>query len=363
MSMSADGPCNRPRAVADNLFGSRPAEIRDHAHFVESFESPPATAEADELGTLEDPAGFEADEADAIAAEALRSRALDRELIDELEHRPETTRELSSAYVHALGRRARQPPAEERRLVRAAIAGDARARAALVEAFLPLIGSVARNYRASGQVTRVELMQEGVLGLLRALERYDPDLGTPFWAYASWWVRQAMQQLVSELTRPVVLSDRALRQLAQLKQAYAELQREHGRAPTLAKLSERTRMSEDQLANLIAADRPPRTLEEPVEAEEGAIGTFGELIADPLAEDEYERVVSHVAADELRDLLSGLSGRERAVLRARYGLQGEAHSLREIAARLGVSAERVRQLEARALGKLRAAATGEAGRT
>ena len=116
------------------------------------------------------------------------------------------------------------------------------------------------------------------------------------------------------------------------------------------------------LANLIAADRPPRALEEPPEGEEGAVGTSGELLADPLAEDEYERVVTHVAASELRDLLSGLSERERDVLRARFGLDGRTQSLREVAARLGVSAERVRQLENRALGKLRAAATGETDR-
>jgi RNA polymerase primary sigma factor len=106
-------------------------------------------------------------------------------------------------------------------------------------------------------------------------------------------------------------------------------------------------------------DRPARALEEPLHDEEGAISTFGELIVDPLAEDEYERVVSHVAAGQLRDLLSGLSDRERDVLRARFGLEGEAKNLRQIAETLGVSPERVRQLESRALGKLRAAAVGE----
>jgi RNA polymerase sigma factor (sigma-70 family) len=98
----------------------------------------------------------------------------------------------------------------ERRLVDAAQAGDRRAREELVEAFLPLIAGVARVYRGSRTITRLELMQEGVVGLLRALERYDPQLGVPFWGYAAWWVRQAMQQLIAELTRPLVLSDRAL---------------------------------------------------------------------------------------------------------------------------------------------------------
>jgi RNA polymerase sigma factor (sigma-70 family) len=309
--------------------------------------------------SLDELEGFGELESGEIAAEAARGRALDSELADELEHRAATTRSIPDGYLHELGRRARMPDSVEQVLVREAIAGDPKARGALVEAFLPLIGSVARNYRSSRQIARVELMQEGVVGLLRALERYDSELGVPFWAYASWWVRQAMQQLVSELSRPMVLSDRALRQLSRLKEAHAELQRADGRAPTLTELAERTGLEQDQLGNLIAADRPPKALEEPLEGEEGAVGAFGELIADPLADDEYERVISHVAASELRDLLSGLSERERFVLRARFGLDGHTQSLREIAARLGVSAERVRQLENRALGKLRAAAVGE----
>jgi RNA polymerase primary sigma factor len=109
-----------------------------------------------------------------------------------------------------------------------------------------------------------------------------------------------MQQLVAELSRPMVLSDRALRQLSQLKEVHAELLRADGRAPTLASLAKRTGLEEDQLGNLIAADRPPKALEEPLEGEEGAIGAFGELIADPLAEEEYERVISNVAASALR---------------------------------------------------------------
>jgi RNA polymerase primary sigma factor len=311
------------------------------------------------IGESDTANGFDSEDSDEIAAEARAGRELDRALADELEHRPATTTAPRDAYMRELGQRPRLSPADEQRLVRAAMAGEHRARAELVEAFLPLIGSVARNYRASSQVTRVELMQEGVVGLLRALERYAPDVGTPFWAYASWWVRQAMQQLISELTRPVVLSDRALRQLAKLKEAHAELADELGRSPTLAQLSERTGLEHEQLTNLLAVDRPPRGLEEPLEGEEGAVGTFGELLADPLAEDEYERVVSHVAAGELRAVLSGLSDRERAVLRARFGLDGEVQSLRDVAARLGLSAERVRQLENRALGKLRAAAVGD----
>jgi RNA polymerase primary sigma factor len=298
---------------------------------------------------------FSVEESRGMASEARRGRELDQALARDLDRAQASVGAVSSSYIRGLGERPRLPAPVERRLVRAALAGDRNARAQLVEAFLPLIGSVARNYRSSRQITRTELVQEGVVGLLRALERYDPSLGVPFWGYASWWVRQAMQQLAAELTRPMVMSDRALRQLSQLKDAYTSLQatREH---VTLGELGERTGIDRSQLANLIAADRPPKALEEPIQGEEGQIGVFGELIADPLAEDEYERVITTIAIDQLRDLLSALSDRERDVLRARYGLGGPEESLRQIARRQGVSAERVRQVENRALGKLRAAA-------
>ncbi|HUA44519.1 MAG TPA: sigma-70 family RNA polymerase sigma factor [Solirubrobacteraceae bacterium] len=301
---------------------------------------------------------FSLEESDAIASEARLGRGFDEALAEHLRLRRSTARAASRDYIRGLGEEGRLPRAAEHELILAAVAGDHHARSRLVEEFLPLIGGVARNYRSSPQISRAELIQEGVVGLLRALERYDPTLGTPFWAYASWWVRQAMQQLVAELTRPFVMSDRALRQLAEIKDAHAGLLRE-GRSGTLAELGERTGLQASQLANLIAADRPPKALEEPVHGEEGEIGTFGELIADPLAEDEYEHVVSKLAAEELRGLLAGLSERERTVLRSRYGLDGEPQSLRAVGGRMGLSTERVRQLENRALGKLRAA--GAAG--
>ena len=119
----------------------------------------------------------------------------------------------------------------------AAKRGGAPEREELVDSFLPLIASVARLYRRSSRVGRDELMQEGVVGLLLALERYDPQRGVPFWGYAVWWVRQAMQQVVSELSGPIVLSDRALRQLARLKSAQRRFEQMHRREATSAELS------------------------------------------------------------------------------------------------------------------------------
>jgi RNA polymerase sigma factor (sigma-70 family) len=246
-------------------------------------------------------------------------------------------------------------PAAERELVAAAEAGDATACAQLVEAFLPAIAGVARLYRNSPGVEREELLQEGVVGLLRAVKRYDPGRGAPFWSYASWWVRQAMQQLVAEMTRPVVLSDRALRQLARLNEARRDHVQAHGREPSTAELAAATGYSPEQVGSLIASARPARGLEEVVSGADGPLGTLEDLVPDPGAEGEYEEVVERMQIEQLPSLSETLDEREREIVYSHYGLGRRAETLQEIGGRLGLSAERVRQLEERALGKLRAA--------
>ena len=254
----------------------------------------------------------------------------------------------AAPYVHSAG------SLQERALLRAARAHDAPCRTKLVEAYMPLIGSVAHRYRGARAVDRSELMQEGVVGLLRALDRYDPARETPFWAYASFWVRQAMQQLVAELTWPVVLSDRALRQLARIRATERRLSQDEGHAPSAAELGEGAGLSPEHLGYLLAAERAPRALDERVPVDRGSGSALSELLGDPAGEDPIERVASRDAAERLDAVLVCLTGRERLVLAQHYGLGTEPRTLRAIAGDLGVSAERVRQIEQGALEKLRA---------
>ncbi|MEA2153977.1 MAG: polymerase primary sigma factor [Solirubrobacteraceae bacterium] len=291
-----------------------------------------------------------------LRAEISRGQLLDRDLARDMGRSVPARSAVGREYIAGLGGRAPLDVEAERRLVLAAKRGDREARGQLVEAFIPLISATARGYR-SGHVQRLELLQEGVVGLLRALERFEPERGVPFWGYATWWVRQAMQQLVAELTRPVVLSDRALRHLARLKEAHRDALQQDGREPGRGELATRSGLSLEQVDDLLATERAPRSLEEPADGSGDDVGTFGELLVDPLADSAYEQVLESIEIEQLHALLAGLSDREREVLRARYGLDdaGDELSLRAVGARLGLSAERVRQIESRALGKLAAA--------
>jgi RNA polymerase primary sigma factor len=246
----------------------------------------------------------------------------------------------------------------ERELVAATDAGDRAASGRLVESFLPAIGSVARRFDGAGGVQRAELMQEGVAALLFAAKRYDPRMKTPFWGYASFWVRKAMQELVAEMSRPVALSDHAVRGLAQLGAARRDHLAAHGAEPTAAELAAATGLARSQVDSLLAVDRTPRGFEERLVANADDGATLGETIADPAAEREYEHVLDEI---EVRDLALLLDERERAVLAGHYGLGQLPQTLGKIGAGLGLTAERVRQIEADALAKLRTAAADPPG--
>jgi RNA polymerase sigma factor (sigma-70 family) len=250
-----------------------------------------------------------------------------------------------------------RPEGLPRGLIEAAKEGDGRALNQVVEAHLPRIDALARHYAVVGHVERLELVQEGVAGLLQALQHYDPATGTPLWAYARPTVERSMRRLLAELGDAASLSDGALRRLSRLKTAEDELMGEQHRLPSRDAIAQRAGVDGDEAARVLAAASPPRSLQEPVTAEDGGvIGSFGDLVDDPRATDAYDSVLDHIEAEELQSLLSVLSPRERRVLNTRYGLDGVERSRREVAEELGVSVSRVRDIEARALAKLRRAA-------
>jgi len=239
-------------------------------------------------------------------------------------------------------------------LALAAQTGDLLAREALIQKLLPRVTSFAGHFRTEG-LEQTDLIQEAIVGLLRALERYDPKRGVPFAAYASWWIRQSLQEARSDFIRPFRLPPKALRQLSQLKSEHQRIYQAEQRSASVAELADRTAIDLDQANALVTADARVRSLDESVYAGERDLGSLGDLLEDPLSAAAYEDVLDAISGVQLKALLSELTDREREVIQARFGFNGEAERLIDIGARLGISAERVRQIEERALAKLRRA--------
>ncbi len=217
--------------------------------------------------------------------------------------------------------------------------GDSSARAELIEGLLPVMRGWARRYDGRG-VSVDDLVQDSVVGVLRAVERYQPAKG-PFLPWARLWVRQSLQQAVAECSRPLRLPTHVLWEIHELKEAREKLTRVRRREPGMVELADALGWSAERVGEILRAERPPASVEE-----------TADLLVEPLALDAYEEVLAEVAAAQVRPLMLQLTEREREVLEARTAGQ----SLRELGRRLGVSQERVRQIEERALSKLRAAA-------
>jgi RNA polymerase primary sigma factor len=240
-------------------------------------------------------------------------------------------------------------------LARRAQTGDSAAREELIRRLLPLVHSTARRYRTEG-LEQADLLQEGIVGLLRALQRFDPDRGVPFAAFATWWIRHSLQEARSDFMRTLRLPPKALRQLSQLKSEHQRLYQGERRSAKIGELADLTNIEVEQAKALLVADARSRSLDEPIENTQGELGTLGDLLEDPLSAAAYEDVVDAVAGEQLRALLSRLTERERKVVEARFGFHAPAEKLSDVGERMGVSAERVRQIEERALAKLRYAA-------
>jgi RNA polymerase primary sigma factor len=240
-------------------------------------------------------------------------------------------------------------------LAQLAVAGDAGARDRLVARCLPMVMRVARGY-AGRDVELADLVQEGVLGLLRALERFDPTRGVPFAAYAGWWLRQAMQQAIAEQSRSVRLPTHVLWDIHQLREARGQILSSQGHEASALALERELGWTPGRLEEILRAERPAVSLDAPYQGDEDTVDRLGDLIGDPLSERAYDEVLTQATGDSIRTLLSTLTERERQVLQWRIGTESEALSLRQVGRRLGMSGERVRQIEQRALAKLRSAA-------
>ena len=254
-------------------------------------------------------------------------------------------------YLKEIGSIALLTPEEESDLARRKSEGDVEAGRKLVEANLRLVVSIAKRYTGRG-MSFLDLVQEGNLGLMKAVEKFDYAKGYRLSTYATWWVKQSITRSLADQSRTIRLPVHMVEAVNKIRRAQRSLSVKLGREPSMEEVAEEVNMSEKRVTELIQASGDTVSLETPVGDEEGS--NLGDFVADDTNASTEDKAESFLLREEIDSMLQGLNPREREVIILRFGLEtGHPLTLEEVGKRFNVTRERIRQIETAALRKLR----------
>ncbi|SEH14186.1 RNA polymerase primary sigma factor [Thermoleophilum album] len=260
----------------------------------------------------------------------------------------EGTEDAVRLYLRAIGRVPLLTKEDEIRLAKRIERNDMAAKNALIEANLRLVVSIAKRYTGRG-LTLLDLIQEGNVGLIRAVEKFDWRRGYKFSTYATWWIRQAITRALADQSRTIRIPVHVVERMNKVMRARRDLAQKLNRDPTTEELAQAVGMPPEKVEEIIKLGQEPVSLETPVGSDEGDAAELGDFIEDD-SEPPLERVANRIRDEDLRRVLKLLPWRERRVVELRYGLAPEGPmTLEEIGKHVGVTRERVRQIEAKTL--------------
>lgn len=268
--------------------------------------------------------------------------------------------EVLSIYLEQINKIPMLSYEEEYELALKAKNGDKKAFDRIINANLRFVVSVAKKYKGQGMALS-DLINEGNIGLITALEKFEPEKGYHFISYAVWWIRQSIMKALSEKARAVRLPLNRANELMQIQKAQGEILHESAGDPNdLHLISEKTGLDETLVKDLLSISQDMVNLDSAIKSDDDSSSTFSEFIEDPSSGPEAE-VVGESLKAEVHSLLMTLNEKERMILTMRYGLDGSnPMSLKEIGMKFGLTKERIRQIEKRSLEKLRDNSEGRA---
>ena len=286
---------------------------------------------------------------DPSEGEALVPTTVNNEDMGDLEDLPLS--DPVRMYLREIGKIPLLTSEDEVMLAKGVEAGDVASKDALVEANLRLVVSIAKKYIGRGMLF-LDLIQEGNLGLIRAVEKFDYHKGYKFSTYATWWIRQAITRAIADQARTIRIPVHMVETINKLIRVSRQLVQRLGREPTAEEIAAGMEIPSDRVEEIQRIAQEPVSLETPIGEEEDS--QLGDFLEDKDLPSPEEAAASQILREQLDEMLDDLTDREREVLRLRFGLEdGHAHTLEEVGRRFGVTRERIRQIEAKALRKLR----------